>query len=427
MISGLMGPQASPLMAMMAMRQGLGANPMDAPSQPAAANPNGKIDPMTWLMISGALAQGAQPGAGGLATAAPGIAQAFMHQKEQREGDKRSDAQQRALALMQIGDMKGAIRVLGSAKGLEGEAVGLAGRMADRDHAEARDERLYRRDRADYKGDLADERAYEGETWRERYDITRAHDVEDRDHAAALTRETAEGAQPNWKQLKDENGNIVWGIPGTNVVVDSGVNAPGAETRSLLGAETTGRAVAGIPGAKEANARMARMEAGGSDADGNEVKPYTPGSDWGARWIDSVPGPGFNTIAAWVGGENFRDYKQAFAQFESAMMPIMSGAAVTESEAARLMNAVKPQLGDGSETLKSKAAQRERMVGALDLALRGDREALNAMIEHSYDGEDPSTDTPAGPVQISSPADYEALAPGAPYIGPDGRLRRKAG
>jgi len=44
------------------------------------------------------------------------------------------------------------------------------------------------------------------------------------------------------------------------------------------------------------------------------------------------------------------------------MLPILSGAAVTESEAKRMIRAALPQMGDSVETLREKARRRQQML-----------------------------------------------------------------
>ena len=110
------------------------------PAAPQQQKPGGFLgqDAMTWLAISGALAQGAQ--GGGWGAAVPGILGAFDMQKQRGEEEARSDAQRRALEAMQMGDMNGATSILASARGLEGDAMNLAIDKSNRDHAEKREQ-----------------------------------------------------------------------------------------------------------------------------------------------------------------------------------------------------------------------------------------------------------------------------------------------
>lgn len=80
-------------------------------------------------------------------------------------------------------------------------------------------------------------------------------------------------------------------------------------------------------------------------------------SDVGFRDFHPLEG-----IGKWIGGEDFQKYQQAASAFESQLMPIMSGAAVSPSEAQRQIRAALPQLGDSPETLKEKARTRAMML-----------------------------------------------------------------
>lgn len=67
-------------------------------------------------------------------------------------------------------------------------------------------------------------------------------------------------------------------------------------------------------------------------------------------------------IAKKVGGQDYQKYEQAQKAFESQLMPIMSGAAVSPSEAARQIKAALPELGDSPETLQAKGRTRAMML-----------------------------------------------------------------
>lgn len=70
----------------------------------------------------------------------------------------------------------------------------------------------------------------------------------------------------------------------------------------------------------------------------------------------------FSGVAKAIGGEDYQKYQQAAAAFEAQLMPIMSGAAVSPSEASRQIKAALPELGDSPETLKTKARTRAMML-----------------------------------------------------------------
>lgn len=85
--------------------------------------------------------------------------------------------------------------------------------------------------------------------------------------------------------------------------------------------------------------------------------------NWLARAAEAVPFDG-GAAARVLGGQDYQDYEQAAKTFEAAFMPILSGAAVTESEAKRMIRANLPQLGDTPQTLAKKATNRAMMINA---------------------------------------------------------------
>lgn len=67
-------------------------------------------------------------------------------------------------------------------------------------------------------------------------------------------------------------------------------------------------------------------------------------------------------VAKKVGGPDFQKYQQAAKSFESQLMPLMSGAAVSPSEAERQVKASLPELGDDPANLQAKARNRKMML-----------------------------------------------------------------
>ena len=186
---------SNPLVANSVGRAGVA----QAQQTPTPAAPGGMmgLDPMAWLMISGALANGAR--GGGWGEAATGIAGALQMQKQQKEEEGRSDAQKRALVAFQMGDMKGAMRILSTAKGLEGEALDMAANLEGRDYEQGqrkywweqegkREGDIYSRNRGDQVADRTQQRGWDVEDLK----TTRGYQVEDREdnqaHAAGLQR-----------------------------------------------------------------------------------------------------------------------------------------------------------------------------------------------------------------------------------------------
>ena len=77
---------------------------------------------------------------------------------------------------------------------------------------------------------------------------------------------------------------------------------------------------------------------------------------WGVRYHP------LEGVAKKVGGDDYQQYQQAAKAFESQLMPIMSGAAVSPSEAERQIKAALPELGDDPATLERKARTRAMML-----------------------------------------------------------------
>lgn len=67
-------------------------------------------------------------------------------------------------------------------------------------------------------------------------------------------------------------------------------------------------------------------------------------------------------VAKKVGGADYQQYQQAAKAFEAQLMPIMSGAAVSPSEAERQIKAALPELGDDPATLQKKSRTRQMML-----------------------------------------------------------------
>lgn len=93
---------------------------------------------------------------------------------------------------------------------------------------------------------------------------------------------------------------------------------------------------------------------------------YNPSSlqNIGASALEAVPFDG-GFAARIAGGPDYNAYNQAAKTFEAAILPIMSGAAVTPTEAQRMIRAALPQPGDSPEVLAQKARQRRQMINAV--------------------------------------------------------------
>lgn len=82
-----------------------------------------------------------------------------------------------------------------------------------------------------------------------------------------------------------------------------------------------------------------------------------------ASALEAVPWDG-GAVARMAGGKDYQDYQQAGKTFESAFLPILSGAAVTPTEAQRMIRANLPQFGDAPEILAKKSKNRAMMINA---------------------------------------------------------------
>lgn len=73
-------------------------------------------------------------------------------------------------------------------------------------------------------------------------------------------------------------------------------------------------------------------------------------------------GQPLGALAKRIGGDDFQAYDQARKTYEAQLMPIMSGAAVSPSEAQRQVRSALPQLGDSPANLGGKGVTREMML-----------------------------------------------------------------
>jgi hypothetical protein len=165
-------------------------------------------------------------------------------------------------------------------------------------------------------------------------------------------------AAPEWGQgaVKLPNGTIARAGPrGGMTILDKG------EQPGLAGADARTRLTLGLDPAVSAMFQMAKVEGYGTKKVEN---PYD--RDWGATLL---MGKGENgSLNDWaarsIGGQDFQDYIQASKSFESVLMPIFSGAAVTDTEAQRFIRANLPERGDTIQTLQAKTRNRKMLVNA---------------------------------------------------------------
>lgn len=95
-------------------------------------------------------------------------------------------------------------------------------------------------------------------------------------------------------------------------------------------------------------------------------------NDWGAVALDSLsankkgmegqPQGLLHGLAKGVGGDDYQAYNQAAKSFESSLLPVFSGSAVTPTEAQRFIQANMPEYSDSPATLRRKAMNRKRIL-----------------------------------------------------------------
>lgn len=161
------------------------------------------------------------------------------------------------------------------------------------------------------------------------------------------------------------------------------------EQRPLLGAEAMARAATGIPNMNNAVTSLEGLMENGNPGPTTNLTGlgrggYKPGFDWGARAISAIPDFGvLEGLANFVGGRDYQQFEQAYNQFEAAALPIISGAAISESEGRRQLKAMKIQMGDNAQTRAAKLANMRNMSDALTAAAAGDTAGLVSIFDRS--------------------------------------------
>jgi hypothetical protein len=196
---------------------------------------------------------------------------------------------------------------------------------------------------------------------------------------------------------------------------------PGAEARTRL--------LMGLGPMADGQRQMYRSEKWAPNERGVR-KPTNPlNEQWGAAVIDALDnnivakwaGVDLNPVARTIGGQQYQDYDQAMKSYEAAVLPIMSGAAVTPTEAQRLVRADLPQLGDTPATLAKKATNRAMKINAA-ADLVGKPRPFPKVGTWNPGGSAPAKASSA-PVRVQSVDEARKLAPGTVFITPDGRRK----
>lgn len=126
---------------------------------------------------------------------------------------------------------------------------------------------------------------------------------------------------------------------------------PAAASSGVFPAEQRARTAIMYEPALEAARNIDRLFQGG----------YSLESDRGAAIASAVPFDG-GAVSRMVGSQNYNQMVSASSTFESAMLPILSGAAVTPSEATRIIRSALPQIDDTPAVRADKARRRQQML-----------------------------------------------------------------
>jgi hypothetical protein len=206
------------------------------------------------------------------------------------------------------------------------------------------------------------------------------------------------------------------------------------------GSEARARVTLGLGPVVNAQRNMFSAEGGGDRS--KRINPFN--KQWGAKligdldegWLAQKAGISLDPIAKAWGGQQYQDYDQAAKSFEAAMLPIMSGAAVTSTEAQRQIRANLPELGDTTLTLERKGTNRAMMANAAaDLAGRPRPfpKVGTWDFKGSQSGSQPRSGQPAAPntngaapkppVRVKTVQEAMALPRGTVFVTPDGRQK----
>ena len=138
-----------------------------------------------------------------------------------------------------------------------------------------------------------------------------------------------------------------------------------------LGAEAMGRIAPNIAPLLAAQRQLQELERQGVT--------FTQGlGGVGATVAAGIPFVG-GALERAIGSDDRDAMVRAVSQFEAAILPILSGAAVTDSEAQRYVRAQLPQPGDSARIRDLKAQARQGMIDVFQAAIRGEAVDFAAM------------------------------------------------
>ena len=197
----------------------------------------------------------------------------------------------------------------------------------------------------------------------------------------------ASGTQRKYE--KDPNGVLRYVDTGEPVFPD--VETAPKPAKPLIGAESMARVAAGLPTAKQAVAGI-RSLVFNSKGTMLSAPGYDPGNDFGAGVIQDLgyfPVVGgairgaTEPLSRIVGGADYQKFEDSYSAYEAAILPIMSGAAVTDTEALRQLRAVRIKSGDNKETKERKVKAMELQVQGLEMAARGDVDGFLGLLDQA--------------------------------------------
>jgi hypothetical protein len=213
-------------------------------------------------------------------------------------------------------------------------------------------------------------------------DLRRVQLAEKEAADAAEARRLAAQAPADRPMKEDQNGVLRY-LDGAKEPVFPDVTTKPEAPKPLIGSEAMARVTAGLPNAIQAVEDLDRLVFR-SKATPLSAEGYDPASDWGAATIEAIPDWGLlKGVARTVGGEDYQLFKDSYGSFEAAMLPIISGAAITESEGLRQMRALEIKPGDSEQTKTRKIAGMRAMVQGVEMAARGDTAGFMSMLDRA--------------------------------------------
>jgi hypothetical protein len=157
-------------------------------------------------------------------------------------------------------------------------------------------------------------------------------------------------------------------------VIQTGSPEAADYTQFKFGAEGMARAATGLPGIKTANQQLDQLfEQGARFADNPRNRAATA-----AGFVPT----GIGDFVERTLGDDSRDLLlRASSSYESVLLPILSGAAVTPSEAQRTIRAALPAPGDSDAVLRAKADHRRMTEAVIEAGVSGRPVNINALVE----------------------------------------------